>query len=102
MCGIAGIITENISYQQVDSIISNALQAMNYRGPDQTGQITGQQNDIVFGLGHLRLSIIDLSVSGQQPFMSDNGRYALTYNGEVYNFITWYGWLTSVTIKKAS
>jgi asparagine synthase (glutamine-hydrolysing) len=59
----------------------NALQK--HRGPDDEGVYA----DDTCVLGHRRLSIIDLSEKGHQPFLSDDGRYQLVYNGEIYNYI---------------
>lgn len=78
--------------------IAAQLQALRHRGPDAQDAIgwSPGEPDIRAGngdinkrrhiLGHLRLSIIDLSHASDQPFMSDDGRYALSYNGEIYNY----------------
>ncbi len=81
MCGIAGII--NIDGQPVSSTVLNKMvDSIKHRGPDGNGFYTNK--NIVFG--HCRLSIIDLSSSGSQPMVSNNNRFVLTYNGEIYNF----------------
>lgn len=81
MCGIAGIL--NINGQ---SIAHSQIKAMTdiiaHRGPDGEGQYI----DGHIGLGHRRLAIIDLSVAGRQPMQTSDGRFTITYNGEVYNF----------------
>ena len=82
MCGIAGILsnkytitTENLK-KMTDSIV--------HRGPDGSGHWIGEKLNI--GFGHRRLSIIDLSDHGAQP-MHYLGRYTITYNGEIYNYL---------------
>jgi len=77
MCGICGYISKkNISIEKMnDSIV--------HRGPDNQGFFREQG----IGLGHTRLSILDLSDDSNQPMISRSGRYVLVYNGEVYNFI---------------
>jgi asparagine synthase (glutamine-hydrolysing) len=80
MCGIAGIV----QYQEIDSRLqlekmTNALQ---HRGPDAAGHF---YNGPV-GLGHRRLSIIDLSETANQPMSDATGRYHIVFNGEIYNF----------------
>ena len=80
MCGIAGILNFNgelVSPKTIDRM--NKLLA--HRGPDGEGIWTEN-----FGLGHRRLSIIDLSDDACQPMISENERYVLTYNGECYNY----------------
>lgn len=83
MCGIAGIFQFN--NQPVSSVILKKMtDAIAHRGPDGEGQwIDGN-----IGLGHRRLSIIDLSPAGHQPMQSKDGRYILSYNGEIYNHLT--------------
>ena len=84
MCGIAGIL--NFSS---NAISANKLKAMTdslaHRGPDAEGAFIDQQGQCA--LGHRRLAIIDLSQAGKQPFLSKDGRFALIFNGEIYNYI---------------
>jgi asparagine synthase (glutamine-hydrolysing) len=81
MCGIAGLV--NLDGAPVPPpVLQRMTDAIAHRGPDGEGHwIEGN-----VGLGHRRLSIIDLSPSGHQPMISADHRYVLTYNGEVYNF----------------
>lgn len=81
MCGIVGIL--NLKGEPVSPVILRRMtDAVAHRGPDGEGQFI----DGSIGLGHRRLAIIDLSPAGHQPMLSADGRYALTYNGEIYNF----------------
>ena len=82
MCGIAGYISLNnlITKQQ----LVKATDLLTHRGPDAGGFYFSEDEKI--GLGHRRLSILDLSESANQPMFSADGRYVITYNGEVYNF----------------
>src|SRR5690606_22045279 len=68
--------------------IGPMLAAIEHRGRDDEGvYISSPFSDgLKVCLGHRRLSIIDTSAAGHQPFLSDDGRYALTYNGEIYNY----------------
>ncbi len=83
MCGIAGVF----GYQEPD--LSRTVEAMvasiRYRGPDDAG--VWCEPAMGLGLGHARLSILDLSPEGHQPMVSAGGRYVISYNGEVYNFL---------------
>ena len=84
MCGIAGIIT-----QDPERRIGAMLRAIEHRGRDDEGVFTSDRfgpDGLKCALGHRRLSIIDTSPAGHQPFFSEDGRYALTYNGEIYNY----------------
>lgn len=81
MCGIAGIL--NFDRSPVDDhVLGRMTTALAHRGPDGAGVWSGGH----VGLGHRRLSIIDLSTAAAQPMVLDGGRFVLTYNGEVYNF----------------
>jgi asparagine synthase (glutamine-hydrolysing) len=81
MCGITGIF--NLNGEPVSSVILRRMtDAIAHRGPDGEGFYT----DSFIGLGHRRLAIIDLSSSGHQPMMTQDGQYVLIYNGEIYNF----------------
>ena len=82
MCGIAGIL----STRRIDeSVIRRMADTIRHRGPDDEGLWLDQEAGI--GLGHRRLSIVDLTPSGHQPMVSANGRYVLSYNGEIYNHV---------------
>ncbi len=81
MCGIAGVLNGN--GEPVSSkIIKNMTDAISHRGPDGEGCWI----EANVGLGHRRLSIIDLSPAGHQPMISVEHRFILSYNGEIYNF----------------
>ena len=80
MCGIAGFISPNLKQEHLH-LITRALQ---HRGPDAEGFYYDANAGV--GLGHRRLSIIDLSTAANQPFYSHDGRYIMIFNGEVYNF----------------
>ena len=82
MCGICGII--NLNGQPVEgSRLNPMMKAMKHRGPDDEGSFIEDN----IALGFVRLSIIDLSKAGHQPMLSDDGRYVLIFNGEIYNYI---------------
>ena len=80
MCGIAGFIDGKLSKEEQDPLLEKMLQSIAHRGPDARGKYF----DGAVGLGHNRLSIIDLSVDGNQPML--RGRNSIVYNGEVYNY----------------
>jgi asparagine synthase (glutamine-hydrolysing) len=80
MCGIAGILTTQVVSEATVRAMARSLA---HRGPDDEGVWIDREAGI--GLGHRRLSIVDLSKAGHQPFASRCGRYVLTFNGEIYN-----------------
>src|SRR5262252_8940135 len=85
MCGIAGLIKIGRGADADPAATARAMAAtLAHRGPD--GSDAWGDPDAGIGLGHRRLAIIDLTPTGAQPMHSANGRYVITYNGEVYNF----------------
>jgi asparagine synthase (glutamine-hydrolysing) len=80
MCGITGYISFNNKFSKED--LQLMTDAIAHRGPDADGFFVEGS----LGLGHRRLSIIDLSQSANQPMVSGDGRYVIVFNGEVYNF----------------
>ena len=80
MCGICGFYSTSGVFSRNE--LEKMTSALSHRGPDAEGFYF---SDFI-GLGHRRLSIIDLSTSANQPMHSHNGRYVMVYNGEVYNF----------------
>jgi asparagine synthase (glutamine-hydrolysing) len=80
MCGIAGILTIKPSPNRLD-LMQKALQ---HRGPDDRGMFISEDRQAA--LAHTRLSILDLSSAGHQPMSTNDGRYWITFNGEIYNF----------------
>jgi asparagine synthase (glutamine-hydrolysing) len=85
MCGIVGIWDQSNSYdgEVLSRELNNSVETLKHRGPDDNGTWV---NESGVGLGHTRLSILDLSSRGHQPMVSANGRFVIVYNGEVYNF----------------
>jgi asparagine synthase (glutamine-hydrolysing) len=81
MCGINGIYNHPSSDHAL-RLVKQMSACMAHRGPDDEGAWAGGR----IALGHRRLAIIDLSSAGHQPMFSADGRYAIVYNGELYNF----------------
>lgn len=82
MCGICGIIHSN-NEPTAEGPVRRMMQAMKHRGPDDEGVLV----EGPVGLGFVRLSIIDLSAAGHQPMLSADGRFAIVFNGEIFNYI---------------
>lgn len=82
MCGIAGFYSDQRHFSETD--LQQMTNAMQHRGPDAAGFYLNEAGTC--GLGHRRLSIIDLSAAANQPMYSQSGRYVMVFNGEVYNF----------------
>ncbi|MDJ0617907.1 MAG: asparagine synthase (glutamine-hydrolyzing) [Calothrix sp. MO_192.B10] len=99
MCGIAGILQFNRS--GIDSqMLKNLSNSLYSRGPDDLGflgwsgtspvQVSRNPDDLQncwLGLVHRRLSILDISEAGWQPMVTSDGRYAIVFNGEIYNYL---------------
>ena len=82
MCGINGILNLQTQKKVDERILIKMRDALEHRGPDDKGIFL--ENNI--GFGHRRLSILDTSSAGHQPFLSENGRFVMVFNGEIYNF----------------
>ena len=91
MCGINGILHLQSQKKVDERILTKMRDSLEHRGPDDKGLFI--ENNI--GLGHRRLSIIDVTSAGHQPFLSDDGRYVMVFNGEIYNFKDFYPELRS-------
>src|SRR5437016_63561 len=85
MCGIAGIFAYRNDAPPVEIRELDAIRdAMRARGPDGSGQWISPDRSI--GLAHRRLAIIDLSDAAAQPMSTTDGRFQITFNGEIYNY----------------
>ena len=82
MCGINGIF--NLSKESMIDDVLSMNKILKHRGPDNQDFWNSKDNAIC--LGHTRLSIIDTSLNGNQPMHSQDGKYVLVFNGEIYNF----------------
>lgn len=91
MCGINGILHLQSQRKVDERILVKMRDSLEHRGPDDQGVFL--DNNI--GFGHRRLSILDVSAAGHQPFLSENGRYSMVYNGEIYNYKEFYPELKS-------
>src|SRR5262249_2288433 len=85
MCGIVGICAYRTAAPSIDrEELRQIRDHMALRGPDGAGEWISEDGRI--GLGHRRLSIIELSSKGAQPMLSADGNVAITFNGEIYNY----------------
>lgn len=83
MCRIAGIVTKN-NHPLLQQDLLRMRDAMQHGGPDDAGLLVDET--LGLALGHRRLSLIDLSAAGHQPLFSNDGNYAIVFNGEIYNY----------------
>ena len=84
MCGITGIFG-NSNGQPLKDAVGSMTASLLHRGPDDDGVWVDATANLA--LGHRRLSILDLSQEGHQPMLSQEGRYAIAFNGEIYNHL---------------
>jgi len=85
MCGIVGVYNYGNPGMRLQSdTLVRMRDTMAHRGPDDAGIYVSPDGKL--GLGHRRLSILDLSALGHQPMVSADGRYWIVFNGEIYNF----------------
>lgn len=83
MCGIVGsLYHSNIPIEEMQARIYNSCNVLKHRGPDDFG-VQAEEN---WALGHVRLSILDLTKNGRQPMQLEGSHLVITYNGEVYNY----------------
>ena len=86
MCGFAGFITSDISVlNRAHAEAERMALAIQHRGPDDAGVWADTKDGIA--LGFRRLSILDLSSAGHQPMLSKSGRFVMSFNGEIYNYL---------------
>ena len=85
MCGIVGVYDYAGSGGLDPALLVRMRDTMTHRGPDDAGVYVAPDGRL--GLGHRRLSILDLSSAGRQPMATPDGRYWIVYNGEIYNFL---------------
>jgi asparagine synthase (glutamine-hydrolysing) len=83
MCGITGFI--DFKGNSSAAMLRNMTDALTHRGPDDAGYFE-TDTPVQIGLGHRRLSIIDLSPLGHQPMHAGNGHWVIVFNGELYNY----------------
>ena len=82
MCGFAGFFdSDSVAYDR-GAVIANMSKAIAHRGPDSDGVFSDER----CALGFRRLSIIDLA-GGDQPIVTEDGRYVIVFNGEIYNYL---------------
>jgi asparagine synthase (glutamine-hydrolysing) len=81
MCGIVGLYSCDSKLIR-EAPIRQAAELLRHRGPDNISTITFSHA----ALGHTRLSIVDLSTAANQPFQTEDGRYTIVFNGEIYNY----------------
>ena len=85
MCGIAGLWDrKGCGIRELDARVAAMTETLSHRGPDDSGVWASPEAGVAFG--QRRLAIIDLSPMGHQPMTAANGRYTITFNGEIYNF----------------
>lgn len=85
MCGIIGGFWKGSSPDD-RTLMNMGMEKLTHRGPDDQNVSTFRNRHGMVMLGHTRLSIIDLSPSGNQPMTSQNGRFTMVFNGEIYNY----------------
>lgn len=83
MCGFVGFLGGNLDDATAYPVLDDMANSITHRGPDDSGVWFDKTMQI--GLGHRRLSIVDLSPAGHQPMHSQSGRYIIAFNGEIYN-----------------
>src|ERR1041385_8448950 len=88
MCGFAGWFDSSRSsaHDRLRSVALKMNDALRHRGPDSSGDWVSA--DLSLAIGHRRLAILDLTPAGHQPMLTPDGRFVLSYNGEIFNHLT--------------
>lgn len=97
MCGITGFF--GYPNQPIKKVVAGMTATLAHRGPDDDGVWVDENSNLA--LGHCRLSILDLSIEGHQPMLSREGRYAIAFNGEIYNHLELRGALEKASRDEA-
>src|SRR5262245_50847245 len=84
MCGIAGILSQKAPLDCAEKRLEGLVRALHHRGPDDAGKWKSADSRV--GLGATRLAMVGLRPGGQQPMSTQDGRYTMVFNGEIYNF----------------
>src|SRR5205823_6764225 len=84
MCGISGFVNREPDRPADEALLRKMTDVIVHRGPDGAGYFL----EGPVALGHRRLSIIDLSQNGAQPMQNEDGKVTVTFNGEIYNYLS--------------
>src|SRR2546422_5158839 len=84
MCGIAGILCREPPGAERKASLLAMERCLRHRGPDDQGTFISSCRRV--GFAHTRLSVLDLSPAGHQPMSTPDGRFTITFNGEIYNY----------------
>jgi len=98
MCGISGYSAQKC----LQASLSKSLDSIQHRGPDDSGMVYFAPQRSFVGLGHVRLSVLELSKLGSQPMMSADGQVVMVFNGEIYNYLELKGRLNDHTFTSQS
>jgi len=87
MCGVCGFVVEKgKGAADWSHVLDEMTRVLAHRGPDRDGHYYSKRGDTIIGLGHRRLSIIDLSEKADQPMGNEDGSVQVVFNGEIYNY----------------
>jgi asparagine synthase (glutamine-hydrolysing) len=87
MCGLCGfVVVDQGPVPHAADMLARMTHALSHRGPDSAGQQCEEHTGSLLGLGHRRLSVIDLSAAAAQPLANEDGTIQVVFNGEIYNY----------------
>jgi len=84
VCGIFGYLTSS-PFAEGEEVLRAGLSALRHRGPDDEATVVVREDAVTCGFAFTRLAIVDLSLLGRQPMATEDGRFTLVFNGEIYN-----------------